>query len=573
MNIDLTSLSFNSIVNDAAGTPSWGTSLGQGKGYKINIDDAKELLSGLIYCGANPNKVHFPAGKGGKDIQEKKNEFDVVNVAIFNKVFINNCPINKPFILSVVREHSESHDGRLTLKYSYSAYYDADSETISNESFFDEAKRVLNYSEKECWFIYKIEIHNQTDLHMFSISVDNDVKTYENSAKRKEHWLNLITENLRKENFTPIRDYNFKNDKFPDILSAIRTKPFLLLAGISGTGKSRLVRELARAVNLEGSGLEQLENFLLVPVKPNWHDSSELLGYVSRISGTPKYNLTSFIRFLVKAWAHKDVPFFVCLDEMNLAPVEQYFAEYLSVIETRKQNADGEIVSEDALVIFDEDVQEQIKNELGEEFCSGIKIPPNLIVMGTVNMDETTCSFSRKVLDRAMTFELNKVNTNGILSEGFGDVVEEIPTKMLTAHYVKPSEIKNAEDVLKDALEGLNKINEQVLNNTPFKIAYRSFNEILLYIYERSRDGTDWHVALDEAILMKILPRIEGESDKVKSTLEKLKNVLSTHALYPTPTGVDDTNNTEETKAMYKKTLDKIELMLRSGDYISFWGN
>ena len=123
-----------------------------------------------------------------------------------------------------------------------------------------------------------------------------------------------------------------------NILTAIKTKPFILLAGISGTGKSRLVRTLAYKTcankNLQ-SEIKKPGNFELIPVRPNWHDSSELMGYVSRINGE-KYITTSFLQFISKAWKHLDTPFFLCLDEMNLAPVEQYFAEYLSIVETRQ---------------------------------------------------------------------------------------------------------------------------------------------------------------------------------------------------------------------------------------------
>ena len=123
-------------------------------------------------------------------------------------------------------------------------------------------------------------------------------------------------------------------------ITAIKSKPFLLLAGISGTGKSRIVRELARAcweADSEEYKAQKPKNFTMIQVKPNWHDSSELIGYVSRVSGQPEYVAGDFLKFIAKAWENLDVPHFLCLDEMNLAPVEQYFAEYLSVIESRKK--------------------------------------------------------------------------------------------------------------------------------------------------------------------------------------------------------------------------------------------
>ena len=131
---------------------------------------------------------------------------------------------------------------------------------------------------------------------------------------------------------------NGRNSYWPSII-AIKTKPFLLLAGISGTGKSRIVREFAFKScpeYLQDNNGTTPGNYCMIEVKPNWHDSTELLGYYSRLGKEPGYQFTKFVKFLVKAKMFPHVPFFVCLDEMNLAPVEQYFAEILSILETRK---------------------------------------------------------------------------------------------------------------------------------------------------------------------------------------------------------------------------------------------
>ena len=131
------------------------------------------------------------------------------------------------------------------------------------------------------------------------------------------------------------------NERHKDYYRAMRTKPFLLLAGISGTGKSRIVKQMAFDSCPDKSRLREDAttpgNYCLIEVKPNWHDSSELMGYESQINGA-HYVVTPFIRFLAKPMLYEDqrVPFFVCLDEMNLAPVEHYFAEFLSVLESRK---------------------------------------------------------------------------------------------------------------------------------------------------------------------------------------------------------------------------------------------
>lgn len=362
------------------------------------------------------------------------------------------------------------------------------------------------------------------------------------------------------------------------ILAAIRTKPFILLAGISGTGKSRIVRQLARGCCPEKKDgqphplrdEQKPGNFELIPVRPNWHDSTELMGYVTRItgSGKPKYELTPFVKFLVKAWLHKDVPFFLCLDEMNLAPVEQYFAEYLSKIETRKLS-DGEIVT-DVLVEFNDEVCESAIEELLKPYKpaagspippevtalenamkadKGIRIPPNLVVMGTVNMDETTCSFSRKVLDRAMSFELNDVEDMYTISTeddpkvGWGafnnGVVNRAKQTYVTAEnlYVETDAAKKAANMAVGGkvLEYLKAVNA-VLDKTPFKVAYRTRNEMMLYCVER---GGDLAKALDEVTSMKILSRIEGDENAVRVT----NKLVESAAVAPTPLPNDAPKN------------------------------
>lgn len=140
-----------------------------------------------------------------------------------------------------------------------------------------------------------------------------------------------------------------QNSTYRHYITAIKSKPFLLLAGISGTGKSRIVRELARACwdeDSDGYEAQKPKNFQMVQVKPNWHDSSDLIGYVSRVSGKAEFVAGDFLKFIAKAWEDTETPYFLCLDEMNLAPVEQYFAEYLSVIESRKSNEDGTVTTD-----------------------------------------------------------------------------------------------------------------------------------------------------------------------------------------------------------------------------------
>lgn len=367
-------------------------------------------------------------------------------------------------------------------------------------------------------------------------------------------------------------------------ITAIKSKPFLLLAGISGTGKSRIVRELARAcwdVDSPEYKEHKPKNFEMVQVKPNWHDSSELIGYVSRINGE-RFVVGPFLRFMVKAIHDPKHPYFLCLDEMNLAPVEQYFAEFLSVIESRTVDEDGVVVT-DPIVDYEQteayknlidqlfaDNDEERNLYLKEEGGKRLTIPQNLIIVGTVNMDETTFSFSRKVLDRAMTIEMNEVDLYGGLTSRH-EQIGKLNFEDLVGDKVECVDVyQENQEVCNQAIQYLQEINA-VLEGTPFKIAYRTRNEFLLYVinnlpYRKNSEGQEMSQsevvarALDEITSMKILYRIEGDEEKVKAELlASLKEVVS--KMLP--------ENMRDSSVSLAK-LDEMEKKLSSG-YTSFW--
>ena len=372
----------------------------------------------------------------------------------------------------------------------------------------------------------------------------------ETKVKKKSEFSNLII--------------NSAQGYYLQYLTALRTKPFMLLAGISGTGKSRIVRKLAQATVTEelqkAEGytgedfandrwtLHSPANFELIQVKPNWHNSMDIIGYLSNIP-SPHYVFTPFIEFIVKAWQHPEVPFFLCLDEMNLAPVEEYFAEFLSAIESR--SFEGEEYLTDPIIkpfnSFGEDVAKKMVNTLFPNFTAGdtesaitkvikhfrtrgLTLPRNLIVIGTVNMDETTFSFSRKVLDRAMSVEMNEVNYDSFLTDTTDDDLKAIVkafeenddadlNALLVDRHIEAREI--IDDLGDDArftIDYLKRINA-LLEGTPFKLGYRAANEALIYLQASQEFGqTDRISALDNFTLMKVLSRVEGDETKLKIT-------------------------------------------------------
>lgn len=356
-------------------------------------------------------------------------------------------------------------------------------------------------------------------------------------------------------------------------ITAIKSKHFLLLAGISGTGKSRIVREFAFKScpgYLQDKAGTTPGNYCMIEVKPNWHDSTELLGYYSRLAKAG-YQFTKFVKFLVKAKMFPTVPFFVCLDEMNLAPVEQYFAEILSILETRKHPKNDKTGEVDMTTVKTEPIIDaqyfrelsempHTKNaQTGEPFCSnltdrdiylklfgldtendideevgnrtdliteGLTLPDNVVIIGTVNMDDTTHQFSRKVIDRAMTIEMNGGNLRNMFggSKNLDYLPEEEQEKWqnaFTCQYVTADEVLEAHsDVADELMDKLPSKLEQInlaLKGTPFEVSYRVLNELTIMVGVMLDEGMELDDAIAQSVnnilLMKILPRIEGDAE------------------------------------------------------------
>ena len=431
----------------------------------------------------------------------------------------------------------------------------------------------------------------------------------------------------------------FLQNCFGNYVAALRTKPFLLLAGISGTGKSRIVREFAfkSCPNyLQDKDGTTPGNYCMIEVKPNWHDSTELLGYYSRLGSKPGYQFTKFVKFLVKAKMYPDVPFFVCLDEMNLAPVEQYFAEILSILETRKVviGEDGnKTIKTEAIIdaehfkalgkiggfapnftdrdiymkLYDIDTESDIDEAVGKHTdlkTEGLTLPDNVVIIGTVNMDDTTHQFSRKVIDRAMTIEMNGGNLRNMF--GGSKNLEYLPNKeqqkwqkAFIRRYVTADEVLEAHsDVAKELVEKLPAQLEEInkaLKGTPFEVSYRVLNELTIMVGVMLDEGKELDDAIARSVnnilLMKILPRIEGDAEmfalsreyktKVGVTydnrLEWLKELAPDikETLTDTESGDDDTEEKAEAVKEHQPTAkDKMQEMidrLNNQEFTRFW--
>ncbi|MCR8923770.1 hypothetical protein NO559_13395 [Dasania sp. GY-MA-18] len=420
------------------------------------------------------------------------------------------------------------------------------------------------------------------------------------------------------------------------------SKSFLLLAGVSGTGKTRFVREQAKT-----SG-QFAETYCLTSVRPDWHEPSDLLGYISRLNGTAEYITTDVLQFIAKAWraiadtksadsglnvevqniedlgerlvitGERDAleqvsPYWLCLDEMNLAPVEQYFADYLSVLETREWRWTGDSFTYNSDALLNPATIKEVAdigklrealgfnseeyNELWGLICQyGLGIPFNLMVAGTVNMDETTHGFSRKVIDRALSFDFGVFFPNH-----YDDFFTPTSCNKRLSYPIwsnaSKADLANTFDVDGTKTVAFLSAINTVLKSTPFELAFRALNELLLAVASsQPQDDLTLKAVWDDFMMCKVLPRIEGDADKLttsdgKALLPELSSVLANQLdpiwlapatdeanqrpdLYREKIVADGANDEEKVLLIPCRSKAKLKWMsdrLASATFTSFW--
>jgi len=301
-------------------------------------------------------------------------------------------------------------------------------------------------------------------------------------------------------------------------VTALRTKPFVILAGVSGTGKSQLPRLVAELTG----GVSDL-----LPVRPDWTDSSDVLGYTD-LAG--RFRPGPLLALAAEAAKQPSIHHVCVVDEMNLARVEQYFAEVLSRIEDRREVPGGGLRSGPLLTA----------RPPGEEVDSrwaGVALPENLALVGTVNMDETTHGFSRKVLDRAFSLEISDIDlARWKPAAAAPPAVRPWPAAALRPRAIRLGGLSlrgEEEKLVTKAVGALVAVNE-VLRRAELQVGYRVRDEIALFLLhahevkdafvtraDKGKKGEDVD-PLDLALVMKILPRIAGGSGAVRDVVTGL---------------------------------------------------
>lgn len=347
--------------------------------------------------------------------------------------------------------------------------------------------------------------------------------------------INRINSVIKK--FTPNKQiiYNFNNivDLFKNYnkkyITSIITKPFVIITGNSGTGKTRIALRLAELFNNN----PDLKTYALVPVGADWTDNRNVIGFYDAINDV--YRSTPILDLLLDAKVNTNKPFFLILDEMNLSHVERYFADFLSAMESGKEIPLHSRV-------------ETVLSDSQKEIPKSINLPDNVFITGTVNIDETTYMFSPKVLDRAnvIEFKVDKTDIHTFLEEIVFEELEEVAAEGVAESFLKISLKFREPSIRKKIIEdnsvlfnrGLVEIKStlkklfEILEGSNMEFAYRTMEEILRYMkvsFELTEDKEEWNWKenMDVQVLQKILPKLHGSKRKMEPILTGMKGICN----------------------------------------------
>lgn len=366
--------------------------------------------------------------------------------------------------------------------------------------------------------------------------------------------------------------FHYPSHLIENFYLSLKTKPFVILAGVSGTGKTKLVKLFAEAVGATSDN----QQFTLIPVRPDWSDPSDLLGYKD-LSGVFRPGRLTEVLVEASKPNNRHKPYFICLDEMNLARVEHYFGDLLSIIETQEWK-DGRIVTNP--LIRPGTLQGDDRAIYGDLY-----LPDNVYLIGTVNMDETTHPFSKKVLDRANTIEFNYINLEqypNLEENTANETLSPVSNDFLRSEYLQLIDVyADEQELVKRTTEMLVRING-ILEQIHSHVGFRIRDAVCFYLaYSNRFELLTEDEAFDLQLLQKILPRVQGSSASVKrALLQLMEEAIGTtvrveHYMDDASEIYEGWVSSQPTKtAKYPNSTRKIAFMLRrleEDGFTSYW--
>lgn len=298
---------------------------------------------------------------------------------------------------------------------------------------------------------------------------------------------------------------SYSNNLITRFTASLLTKPFVILTGLSGSGKTKLAQSFVQWI------CQHESQYRIIPVGADWTNREPLLGYPNALKPDEYVKPDSgVLDLIIQANKEPDLPHFLVLDEMNLSHVERYFADFLSVMESK------------------EEIPLYAEGTVENEVPSKLNVPPNLFIIGTVNIDETTNMFSPKVLDRANTIEFRVTQDE---MQNFLGNIKEVDMDALTGKGAEMAKSFLEMVASKDfATTDIAEINSELvkffgeLKKIGAEFGYRSATKILRLIHQLSvLDNTlTTNQKIDIAIIQKLLPKLHGSRRRLCPVLETL---------------------------------------------------
>lgn len=372
----------------------------------------------------------------------------------------------------------------------------------------------------DCSSTIDVEIIAHEFLKIVNLFLKMLAQTSPNSEQLKTAKMDELAQHLHES--TSQVGLMFSVSQLKRLIAAQATKPFVILTGLSGSGKTKLAEALAYWLS------EQPEKQVcMVAVGADWTNNEPLLGYADAINqGRYCLPASGILQLLDNAQKTPKAPHFLILDEMNLSHVERYFADFLSAMES----------SEPKLALHGQGTLKDNKLDVPARLA----LPRNVFIIGTVNVDETTYMFSPKVLDRAnvIEFRVSADQMDAFLAVPATSVsIEDL--KGEGAHYAEAFVARAKLDAnLDPAIASQLKHNLielfEPLADVGAEFGYRSAKEIARFVaIYRELSGEDWNYkdALDAQVMQKLMPKLHGSARKLSGVLETLKKFADEHQL------------------------------------------
>jgi 5-methylcytosine-specific restriction protein B len=426
-----------------------------------------------------------------------------------------------------------------------------DKQTISE--YFNE-----NYSQKPDRYgtsiIYKVyQVNNMPSPEVINNDLNSILEVYANQLENI--MLKQSSPKLTQFDFmlqTVLKGISDSGLVYSDELitrftASLLTKPFVILTGLSGSGKTKLAQAFVQWICQDDS------QYCIIPVGADWTNREPLLGYPNALKPEEYVKPDSgVLDLIIQANNQPDLPHFLILDEMNLSHVERYFADFLSVMESK------------------EEIPLYAEGTAQNGVPAKLKIPSNLFIIGTVNIDETTNMFSPKVLDRANTIEFRVTQDE---MKNFLGNIRDINLDALNGKGAGMAksflEMAASREFGTADMDGINAALVQFfgeLKKTGAEFGYRSATEILRLIHQLTvlDKSLTPHKKIDIAIIQKLLPKLHGSRRKLCPVLEILGSFCITGNVSIIKDVFDKTDfDYNDANVLYPLSLEKIARMYR----------